>query len=110
MAFLSGVRAETLKNYTFGIKEGDKVKYAFTAEGERQSGRGTVIKVYPYYFLIDNGKYKVCIGKAQLACGEHRITAKKCGGERTRSNRAQSVPAGNFDAAVPVGNYDRLKI
>lgn len=71
--FLSGVSVATLKKYDFGIKEGDKVKYSFAAEGERHSGNGKVIKIYPYYFLVDNGKYKVCIGKMHLACGEHRL-------------------------------------
>jgi len=82
------VREETLRKYNFGIKEGDKVKYAFSIEGESKSGKGIVEKIYPYFFLVNTGKYRVCIGKAQLACGEHRIIAKKCG---------EAVPAGNFD-------------
>ena len=110
MAFLSGVRAETIKRHNFGIKKGDKVKYSFSADEEKKNGKGVVEEVYPYFFLVNNGKYRVCVGKAQLACGEHRITAKNCGGERTRSNRAQSVPIGNSGKAVPAGNFDRIKI
>ena len=93
MAFLSGVRAETIKRHNFGIKKGDKVKYSFSADEEKKNGKGVVEEVYPHFFLINNGKYRVCVGKAQLACGEHRITAKNCGGK-----------------AVPAGNFDRIKI
>ena len=36
-------------------------------------GRGKLIKEYEYYYLIDNGKYRTCIGKADIICGQAKI-------------------------------------
>lgn len=44
-----------------------------TKRGGRIRGKGKLIKEYEHFYLIDNGKYRTCIGKADIICGMAKI-------------------------------------
>lgn len=52
-------------------KPGDKIVFreVDTSDDERRRNKrkvGTIIRIYPYYTLVDLGKYKTCIHNHQM--------------------------------------------
>lgn len=36
-------------------------------------GRGKLLKEYEYYYLIHTGKYRICINKCDIICGNAKL-------------------------------------
>jgi hypothetical protein len=43
----------------------------------RVNGKGNLIKEYEHFYLIQLSKYRTCINKADIACGNARINFLK---------------------------------
>lgn len=55
-----------------------KVKYEFKKEGKmgrynNLNGIGNLIREYENFYLIDTGKYRICINKACIRCGSAKL-------------------------------------
>ena len=77
----NGITMRLIKSSDMGHKVGDRIKYQKTmTEFKERSGRyntyiygsGIIEAIYPYYFLIDVGKYKTCVLKTEVLAREGR--------------------------------------
>ncbi|MBU3100693.1 MULTISPECIES: hypothetical protein [Clostridium] len=54
------------------LKPGVRVEFKQNKR-DKMGSHGTVVKEYPFFIVIDLGKYKVSANKASLICGDERL-------------------------------------